>query len=29
VVKNERIAVWQVFADNEPIREVMRKDRET
>lgn len=25
VVRNEKIAVWQVFADNEPIREIMRK----
>lgn len=25
VVKNERIALWQVFADNEPIREIMRR----
>jgi len=25
VVKGDRIAVWQVFADNEPIRRLMRK----
>ena len=25
VVKDGKIAVWQVFADNEPIRTVMRK----
>lgn len=25
VVKDERIAVWQVFADNEPIRAIMRR----
>lgn len=25
VVKNKKIALWQVFADNEPIREVMRR----
>jgi hypothetical protein len=25
VVKNGKIAVWQVFADNEPLREIMRK----
>lgn len=25
VVKDEKIAVWQVFADNEPIREIMRR----
>ena len=25
VVKNGRIAVWQVYADNEPIRVIMRK----
>lgn len=27
VVKDHKIAVWQVFADNEPIRAIMRKDR--
>lgn len=27
IVKDEKIAVWQVFADNEPIRAIMRKDR--
>lgn len=27
VVKDGKIALWQVFADNEPIREIMRKDR--
>jgi ketosteroid isomerase-like protein len=27
VVKDEKIALWQVFADNEPIRALMRKDR--
>lgn len=27
VVKNNKIAVWQVYADNEPIRAIMRKDR--
>lgn len=27
VVKNQKIALWQVFADNEPIREIMRKDK--
>ena len=27
VVKNGKIAVWQVYADNEPIREIMRKDK--
>lgn len=25
VVKDSKIAVWQVFADNEPIRAIMRK----
>jgi hypothetical protein len=25
VVKDSKVAVWQVFADNEPIRVVMRK----
>jgi ketosteroid isomerase-like protein len=25
VVKDGKIAVWQVFADNEPIRQIMRK----
>ena len=25
VVRNEKIAVWQVFADNEPVRAIMRK----
>ena len=25
VVKNGKIALWQVFADNEPLREIMRK----
>ena len=25
VVKDEKIAVWQVFADNEPIRAIMRR----
>jgi hypothetical protein len=25
VVKGGKIAVWQVFADNEPIRVIMRK----
>lgn len=25
VVKGEKIAVWQVFADNEPIRAIMRR----
>ena len=25
VVKGEKIALWQVFADNEPIRALMRK----
>jgi uncharacterized protein (TIGR02246 family) len=25
VVKNGKIAVWQVYADNEPIRAIMRK----
>lgn len=25
VVKDEKIAVWQVFADNEPLRAIMRK----
>jgi uncharacterized protein (TIGR02246 family) len=25
VVKDNKIAVWQVFADNEPIRAIMRK----
>jgi ketosteroid isomerase-like protein len=25
VVRKEKIAVWQVFADNEPIRAIMRK----
>ena len=25
VVKGGKIAVWQVFADNEPIRAIMRK----
>ena len=25
VVKNSKIAVWQVYADNEPIRAIMRK----
>jgi len=24
-VKDEKIALWQVFADNEPIRAIMRK----
>ena len=27
VVNDDKIAVWQVFADNEPIRAIMRKDR--
>lgn len=27
VVKDEKIALWQVYADNEPIRAIMRKDR--
>ncbi|HEY2495857.1 MAG TPA: nuclear transport factor 2 family protein [Candidatus Angelobacter sp.] len=26
VVKDGKIAVWQVFADNEPIRAIMRKN---
>jgi ketosteroid isomerase-like protein len=25
IVKNGKIALWQVFADNEPIRAIMRK----
>jgi hypothetical protein len=25
VVKDGKIALWQVFADNEPIRAIMRK----
>lgn len=25
VVKNNKVAVWQVYADNEPIRAIMRK----
>jgi ketosteroid isomerase-like protein len=25
VVKDEKIALWQVFADNEPIRAIMRR----
>jgi len=25
VIRNDRIALWQVYADNEPIRAVMRK----
>ena len=25
VVKNSRVAIWQVYADNEPIRAIMRK----
>jgi len=25
VVKNDKIALWQVFADNEPLREIMKK----
>ena len=25
VIKNGKIAIWQVYADNEPIRAVMRK----
>jgi ketosteroid isomerase-like protein len=25
VVRNGKIALWQVFADNEPLREVMKK----
>jgi ketosteroid isomerase-like protein len=25
IVKNEKIALWQVFADNEPIRAIMRR----
>lgn len=25
VIKNGKIAVWQVYADNEPIRAIMRK----
>lgn len=25
IVKEDKIAVWQVFADNEPIRAIMRK----
>lgn len=28
VVKNGKIALWQVFADNEPIRAIMRKNKE-
>jgi len=28
VIKNGKIAVWQVYADNEPIREIMRKNKE-
>jgi len=27
VIKNGKIAVWQVYADNEPIREIMRKEK--
>jgi hypothetical protein len=26
MVKDGKIAVWQVYADNEPIRAIMRKD---
>jgi len=26
VVKDGKIALWQIFADNEPIRAIMRKD---
>jgi uncharacterized protein (TIGR02246 family) len=26
VVKDGKVAVWQVYADNEPIRAIMRKD---
>ena len=30
VVEDDRVAVWQVFADNEPIRRIMRRyGRET
>jgi len=25
-VKNGKIALWQVYADNEPIRAIMRKN---
>lgn len=25
VVKNGKVAIWQVYADNEPIRAIMRK----
>ena len=25
IVKNGKIALWQVYADNEPIRQIMRK----
>jgi hypothetical protein len=25
VVKDGRISIWQVYADNEPIRAIMRK----
>jgi hypothetical protein len=25
VVKDNKIALWQVYADNEPIRAIMRK----
>ena len=25
VVKDDRIAIWQVFGDNEPLRALMRK----
>lgn len=27
VVKDNKIALWQVFADNEPIRAIMRKEK--
>ena len=27
VVRDSKIAVWQVFADNEPIRAIMRKNQ--
>ena len=27
IVKDSKIALWQVFADNEPIRAIMRKCR--
>jgi len=27
VVRNEKISFWQVFADNEPIRAIMRKEQ--